>query len=61
MVPTFGRNTIRRISANASEQKKLAARDYEDYLQVCHLHANLKHTEHSDSVPCLFLKVCSPI
>jgi hypothetical protein len=33
-IPTFGRDTIRRIPANASEQKKLAARDYEDYLQV---------------------------
>jgi hypothetical protein len=33
-VPTFGRSTIRRFSTNASEMKKLAARDYEDLLQV---------------------------
>jgi hypothetical protein len=34
MVPTFGIDTIRRITSDASERKKLAARDYEDYLQV---------------------------
>jgi len=33
-VPTFGSQTIRRFSTNASEMKKLAARDYEDLLQV---------------------------
>jgi hypothetical protein len=33
-VPTFGRSTIRRFSANVSEMKKLAARNYEDILQV---------------------------
>jgi hypothetical protein len=33
-VPTFGQSTIRRFSTNASEMKKLAARDYEDLLQV---------------------------
>ncbi|THH26439.1 hypothetical protein EUX98_g7748, partial [Antrodiella citrinella] len=32
-IPTFGRSTIRRISSNTSALKKLAARDYEDYLQ----------------------------
>lgn len=32
--PTFGRDTIRKFSANSSEMKKLAARDYEDILQV---------------------------
>lgn len=35
LVPTFGRGTIRRFSANASEMKKLAARNYEDLLQAC--------------------------
>ena len=35
LVPTFGRSTIRRFSTNASEMKKLAARNYEDLLQVC--------------------------
>jgi hypothetical protein len=33
-VPTFGRSTIRRFSNNASAMKKLAARDFEDLLQV---------------------------
>lgn len=33
-VPTFGRDTIRRFSSNISELKKLAARDFEDMLQV---------------------------
>jgi hypothetical protein len=33
-VPTFGRDTIRWFSANISELKKLAARDFEDILQV---------------------------
>src|ERR1700683_3923706 len=33
-VPTFGGDTIRRFSSNVSELKKLAARDFEDLLQV---------------------------
>jgi len=33
-VPTFGRDTIRRFHKNASAMKKLAARDFEDLLQV---------------------------
>jgi hypothetical protein len=33
-IPTFGRSTIRRFSTNASEMKKLAARNFEDLLQV---------------------------
>jgi len=33
-VPTFGRDTIRRFHENASAMKKLAARDFEDLLQV---------------------------
>ncbi|KAF7974005.1 hypothetical protein HWV62_13627 [Athelia sp. TMB] len=32
-ISSFGRDTIRRFSANISELKKLAARDYEDMLQ----------------------------
>ena len=35
LVPTFGRNTIQRFSANVSGLTKLAARDFEDILQVC--------------------------
>lgn len=34
-VPTFGRDTIRCFTNNVSEMKQLAARDYEDLLQVC--------------------------
>jgi len=34
-IPTFGRSTIRRFAADVSEMKKLAARDFEDILQVC--------------------------
>jgi hypothetical protein len=34
-IPTFGRDTIRRFSNNCSELKRLAARDYENLLQVC--------------------------
>jgi len=33
-MPTFGSSTIRRFASNASEMKKLAARDFEDLLQV---------------------------
>ena len=34
LVPTFGQGTIRRFHENASAMKKLAARDFEDLLQV---------------------------
>ncbi|TFK17135.1 hypothetical protein FA15DRAFT_650555 [Coprinopsis marcescibilis] len=33
-VPPFGRDTIRRIYTNPSDMKRLAARDYEDFLQI---------------------------
>ena len=33
-IPTFGSGTIRMFSQNSSEMKKLAARDFEDLLQV---------------------------
>lgn len=33
-IPTFGHDTIRKFSNNASGMKKLAARDFEDLLQV---------------------------
>lgn len=39
-VPTFGSDTIRKLPANVSELSKLAARDYEDLLQVCNPTAN---------------------
>jgi hypothetical protein len=34
-ISTFGRGTIRNFPSNSSEMKKLAARDFEDLLQVC--------------------------
>jgi hypothetical protein len=34
-VPSFGRDTIRRFTANSSEMKKMAAHDFENLLQVC--------------------------
>ena len=34
MVPMFGRGTIQKFSNNVSEMKKLAARNFEDILQV---------------------------
>lgn len=37
-VPTFGRDTIRRFSSNISELRRLAARDFEDILQVGNVH-----------------------
>ena len=33
-ISTFGTGTIRKFSQNSSEMKKLAARDFEDLLQV---------------------------
>jgi len=33
-IPTFGRDTIRKFRSNVSELKKMAARDFEDLLQV---------------------------
>ncbi|KAF7965535.1 hypothetical protein HWV62_43046 [Athelia sp. TMB] len=35
LIPTFGRDTIRRFVNDVSELKQLAARDYEDLLQCC--------------------------
>lgn len=34
-MPTFGRDTIRKFTNNVAGQKQMAARDYEDILQVC--------------------------
>ena len=36
-MPSFGRDTIRRFARNVSELKKMAARDFEDILQVSDL------------------------
>jgi hypothetical protein len=37
-VPTFGSGVIRTFADNTSEMKKMAARDFEDMLQVLSLH-----------------------
>lgn len=34
LISTFGRDTIRKFTSNTSEMKKMAARDFEDILQV---------------------------
>jgi hypothetical protein len=34
LTPAFGRDTIRTFASNASEMRKMAARDFEDLLQV---------------------------
>jgi hypothetical protein len=40
-IPTFGNGTIRKFSNNTSEMKRLAARDFEDILQVFPSHITL--------------------
>jgi len=41
-IPTFGRDTIRRFDTNVSAMKKLAARDWEDILQVVTEYLNFR-------------------
>jgi hypothetical protein len=41
-MPTFGSGTIRRFATNASEMKKLAARNFEDLLQVTSTISSMK-------------------
>jgi hypothetical protein len=43
---TFGRGTIRKFPSNVSEMKKLAARDFEDLLQVCTIAQSLVTYSH---------------
>jgi len=49
-VPTFGRSTIRSFTENASSMKKLAARNYEDLLQVSAHQLLLIKAEDSDGI-----------
>ncbi|KZT38989.1 hypothetical protein SISSUDRAFT_1128360 [Sistotremastrum suecicum HHB10207 ss-3] len=50
-VPPFGRDTIRNITSNVSEMKQLAARDYEDILQVAiPCFEGLFPDEHNDDI-----------
>lgn len=51
-MPTFGSSTIRRFATNASEMKKLAARDFEDILQVWSMISS-KEKEKTNSCICL--------
>ena len=54
-IPTFGRDTIRKFANNASGMKKLAARDFEDLLQVLEL------TLHAYFCPLTCLKCAIPV
>jgi hypothetical protein len=36
-VPSYGNGVIRKFANNTSEMKRLAARDFEDILQVRHI------------------------
>ncbi|KAH9177190.1 hypothetical protein EDB89DRAFT_1844940 [Lactarius sanguifluus] len=59
-VPTFGRDTIRKLPGNVSEMSKLAARDYEDILQVSSLtNASVKRDSPTFSAQYRFSKDCS--
>lgn len=59
MVPPFGRAVIRRFGANASAMKKMAARNFEDLLQVREAHF-LNHVKLTKiSAQYRFLKICS--
>jgi hypothetical protein len=44
-IPTFGQDTIRRFTANASAMRKLGARDFEDLLQVSFLSCSIANTD----------------
>lgn len=50
-IPPFGRTTIRRFHNNAAAMKKLAARDFEDLLQVFHSMSS-KFTTDTSNLQC---------
>jgi hypothetical protein len=63
LVPRFGRDGIRKFSANSSEMKKMAARDFEDLLQVSlrlSMSDEFQFIEDISSVRFLFSMVFSP-
>ena len=64
LIPPFGRSTIRRFCSDASQMRKLAARNFEDLLQVCPLDFRCFFlrwlTNHTSSVPFLFLMIFCP-
>jgi hypothetical protein len=43
-IPTFGKGTIRQFSNNVSQMQKLAARDFEDILQVSNIDLTIPTT-----------------
>ena len=47
MVPTYGLDTIRKFTNNISDLKQLAARDFEDILQVSIIIISSVATTHS--------------
>ncbi|KZT36764.1 hypothetical protein SISSUDRAFT_988644 [Sistotremastrum suecicum HHB10207 ss-3] len=50
-IPIFGKDTIRRLPQNVAGMKRLAARDYEDILQVSiTVFEDLFGTEHSEAI-----------
>ena len=57
-VPTFGTSTIRWFSGNASGMKKLAARDFEDLLQVCQTRLSIWQDTKFLRKPVLVLDSC---
>jgi hypothetical protein len=54
-IPTFGSSTIRRFASNASEMKKLAARDFEDLLQVRELFEKANNCAQNTAFSAVFL------
>jgi hypothetical protein len=53
-VPTFGNGVIRAFADNTSEMKKMAARDFEDILQVVPTYTELFFTQFSDRLSSVF-------
>lgn len=43
LIPTFGRDTIRKFSGDVSGMKKMSARHFEDILQVNHAMYSASH------------------
>jgi hypothetical protein len=56
-VPGFGHDTIRKFANNVSELKKLAARDFENLLQVMRTVVDLPYCSRSVSVRSLCSRV----
>lgn len=58
LIPSFGPSTIRRFTDNTAAMKKLAARDFEDILQVSvQYRTNFLSVFTCCSAPCLYLRI----